>query len=200
MRANIVYTLTKNEEIQCHAILILRNQAASSEKNKEAIVKAGAIERIKELLLSMPLRIHSEMTACAAVLGLSKDIKGQLLDLGILEVLIPLTNSISVEVQGNSLAEIENLSSKFKEIFFIKKICWDDYSAFSMVWDSPEWGFKGYLIRLLESSNPRFQHIAVWTCIQLLDSGELTLENNIRGSQTILLLVQHDGKHCLHLD
>ncbi|CAH7685603.1 hypothetical protein PPACK8108_LOCUS20161, partial [Phakopsora pachyrhizi] len=68
------------------------------------------------------------------------DIKGQLLDLGILEVLIPLTNSISVEVQGNSLAEIENLSSKFKEIFFIKKI-WDDYSAFSMVWDSPEWGF-----------------------------------------------------------
>ncbi|KAI8453390.1 armadillo-type protein [Phakopsora pachyrhizi] len=34
----------KNKEIQCHAILTLMNLAASSEKNKEAIVKAGAIE------------------------------------------------------------------------------------------------------------------------------------------------------------
>ncbi|KAI8450739.1 hypothetical protein BY996DRAFT_4586997 [Phakopsora pachyrhizi] len=57
------------------------------------------------------------MTACAAVLGLSKVIKGQLLDLGILEVLIPLTNSVSVEVQRNSLTAIENLSSKFNKIF-----------------------------------------------------------------------------------
>ncbi|CAH7685287.1 armadillo-type protein [Phakopsora pachyrhizi] len=170
----------ENEEIQCHAISTLRNLAASSEKNKEAIVEAGAIERIKELVLSVPLSVQSEMTACAAVLGLSEDIKGQLLDLGILEVLIPLTNSVSVEVQGNSAAAIGNLSSKA-----------DDYSAFNAVWDSPEGGLEGYLIRFLESSDPTFQHIAVWTCVQLLDSGEPTLENHIRGSQTILLLVQH---------
>lgn len=102
----------ENEEIQCHAISTLRNLAASSEKNKEAIVQAGAIEKIKELVLSVPLSVQSEMTACAAVLGLSEDIKGHLLDLGILEVLIPLTNSVSVEVQGNSAAAIGNLSSK----------------------------------------------------------------------------------------
>ena len=102
----------ENEEIQCHAISTLRNLAASSEKNKAAIVEAGAIERIKELVLSVPLSVQSEMTACAAVLGLSEDIKGHLLDLGILEVLIPLTNSVSVEVQGNSAAAIGNLSSK----------------------------------------------------------------------------------------
>ncbi|CAH7679184.1 hypothetical protein PPACK8108_LOCUS13258 [Phakopsora pachyrhizi] len=60
---------------------------------------------------------QSEMKACATVLGLSEDIKGQLLDLGILEVLIPLTNSVSVKVQGNSAAAIGNLSSKGKEVF-----------------------------------------------------------------------------------
>ncbi|KAI8454988.1 hypothetical protein BY996DRAFT_4534924, partial [Phakopsora pachyrhizi] len=66
-------------------------------------------------------------------------IKGQLLDLGILEVLIPLTNSVSVEVQGNSLTAIENLSSKFNKTFFIKQFS-DDYSTFNVVWNSPEGG------------------------------------------------------------
>lgn len=61
----------ENEEIQCHAISTLRNLAASSEKNKLAIVEAGAVERIKELVLDVPLIVQSEMTACAAVLGLS---------------------------------------------------------------------------------------------------------------------------------
>ncbi|KNZ62236.1 vacuolar protein 8 [Puccinia sorghi] len=162
----------ENEEIQCHAISTLRNLAASSEKNKAAIVEAGAIERIKELVLSVPLSVQSEMTACAAVLGLSEDIKGHLLDLGILEVLIPLTNSVSVEVQGNSAAAIA-----------------EDYSAFNSVWDKPEGGLEGYLVRFLESSDPTFQHIAVWTCVQLLDSGESFLENHIKTSKFILPLV-----------
>lgn len=61
----------ENEEIQCHAISTLRNLAASSEKNKLAIVEAGAVERIKSLVLTVPLSVQSEMTACAAVLGLS---------------------------------------------------------------------------------------------------------------------------------
>jgi vacuolar protein 8 len=104
--------------------------AASSERNKGAIVEAGAVERIKELVLSVPLTVQSEMTACVAVLALSgefrsylmwiteltgkDDLKPQLLEMGICEVLIPLTNSPSVEVQGNSAAAIGNLSSKGK--------------------------------------------------------------------------------------
>ena len=60
-----------NEEIQCHAISTLRNLAASSEKNKQAIVEAGAVTKIKELVLKVPVSVQSEMTACAAVLGLS---------------------------------------------------------------------------------------------------------------------------------
>jgi vacuolar protein 8 len=65
-----------NEEVQCHAISTLRNLAASSEKNKTAIVKAGAIQSIKDLVLEVPTNVQSEMTACVAVLALS----GKLLD------------------------------------------------------------------------------------------------------------------------
>jgi vacuolar protein 8 len=61
----------ENEEVQCHAISTLRNLAASSEKNKGEIVNAGAVERIRDLVLSVPVGVQSEMTACVAVLALS---------------------------------------------------------------------------------------------------------------------------------
>lgn len=49
----------------------------------------------------------------ARILILSIDeLKGQLLEMGICEVLIPLTKSSSSEVQGNSAAALGNLSSK----------------------------------------------------------------------------------------
>lgn len=168
-----------NEEIQCHAISTLRNLAASSERNKNAIVEAGAVERIKELVLTVPLSVQSEMTACAAVLALSEDLKPQLLEMGICEVLIPLTASPSVEVQGNSAAALGNLSSKS-----------DDYGPFNAVWGQPDGGLHGYLVRFLESQDSTFQHIAVWTIVQLLESGDAQLENNIRSSSALLPLIR----------
>jgi vacuolar protein 8 len=162
----------ENEEVQCHAISTLRNLAASSERNKTAIVEAGAVERIKQLVLQAPLLVQSEMTACVAVLALSgesycfsfetshaqpatlfiDDLKPQLLEMGICEVLIPLTNSQSLEVQGNSAAALGNLSSKAAE----------DYAPFNAVWNSPEGGLHAYLVRFLGSPDQTFQHIAVW--------------------------------------
>ena len=169
----------ENEEIQCHAISTLRNLAASSEGNKRAIVEAGAAERIKELVLHVPVAVQSEMTACAAVLGLSEDIKHDLLDLGICEVLIPLTASPSLEVQGNSAAALGNLSSKT-----------DDYTAFSSVWNEPEGGLHGYLVRFLESDDTTFQYIAIRTLVQLLESGDPTLESQIRASPDLIPLAR----------
>lgn len=119
------------------------------------------------------------MTACAAVLGLSEDIKAELLELGICDVLIPLTASPSVEVQGNAAAALGNLSSKT-----------DDYSAFARVWDQPAGGMHAYLARFLESPDTTFQHIAVWTLVQLLESCDPTLERQIRDSPRLLPLVR----------
>ncbi|BGP26345.1 vacuolar protein 8 [Rhodotorula toruloides] len=169
----------ENEEVQCHAISTLRNLAASSESNKRALVDAGAAERIRDLVLQVPVAVQSEMTACAAVLGLSEDIKAELLDLGILEVLVPLTASTSVEVQGNAAAAIGNLSSKS-----------DDYSAFAAVWREPAGGLEGYLCRFLKSEDSTFTHISVWSLVQLLESGDGQLESLIRSSTALLPLVR----------
>lgn len=114
--------------------------------------------------------------------------------MGICEVLIPLTNSPSIEVQGNSAAAIGNLSSKGKAILpcpLTYKYSLipsegrspnDDYGPFNDVWDHPEGGLHKYLHRFLSSTDATFQHIAVWTIVQLLESGDQELLHNIRSS------------------
>ena len=66
----------------------------------------------------------------------------------------------------------------------------DDYSAFNDVWDKPDGGMHKYLHRFLTSPDATFQHIAVWTIVQLLESGGQRPE--------ILLLVITPLKYCYH--
>lgn len=49
------------EEVQCHAISTLRNPAASFEKDKTAIVKAGTVQLIKELVLEVLMNMQSSV-------------------------------------------------------------------------------------------------------------------------------------------
>ena len=58
------------------------------------------------------------------------------------------------------------------------------------MWDKPAGGLHGYLVRFLESEDTTFQHIAVWTLIQLLESGNHELEQHIRDSPHVLDLIR----------
>ncbi|CAG8481111.1 4763_t:CDS:10 [Acaulospora morrowiae] len=179
----------ENEEIQCHSISTLRNLAASSERNKRAIVDAGAVEKVRDLVLTVASNVQSEMTACVAVLALSDELKPRLLKMGICRVLIPLTNSASMEVQGNSAAALGNLSSKVQ-----------DYSPFVSVWDEPGGGLNGYLQRFLSSSDKTFQHIAVWTIVQFLEGKDQQLLENISSSRSIVVAINRLVEHGITSD
>lgn len=170
---------TDNEEIQCHAISTLRNLAASSDYNKQLVLEAGAVQKCKELVLNVPLSVQSEMTAAIAVLALSDELKPNLLNLGVFDVLIPLTESESIEVQGNSAAALGNLSSKV-----------GDYSLFLSSWTTPSGGIHGYLVRFLSSGDATFQHIAIWTLLQLLESEDASLLKAIKDSKDVLSMVR----------
>ena len=170
---------TDNEEIQCHAISTLRNLAASSDKNKQLVLEAGAVQKCKELVLTVPLSVQSEMTAAIAVLALSDELKSHLLQIGVFDVLIPLTDSDSIEVQGNSAAALGNLSSKV-----------GDYSVFIRHWSEPNGGIHGYLKRFLASGDPTFQHIAIWTLLQLLESEDSKLVNLVAKSEDVIQMVK----------
>jgi vacuolar protein 8 len=187
---------TDNEEIQCHAISTLRNLAASSDRNKSLVLEAGAVQKCKQLVLEVPVTVQSEMTAAIAVLALSDELKTHLLELGVFEVLIPLTKSPSVEVQGNSAAALGNLSSKG---LFPQSACArphadnetvGDYSIFVQNWMEPSDGIHGYLSRFLASGDATFQHIAIWTLLQLLESEDKKLIGLIGKSDGVVDMIK----------
>lgn len=189
---------TDNEEIQCHAISTLRNLAASSDRNKQLVLDAGAVEECKRLVLKVPLSVQSEMTAAIAVLALSDELKPHLLRLGVFDVLIPLTESESIEVQGNSAAALGNLSSKGNtsstlqqsSVLTANTLTVGDYTLFLDSWNQPSGGIHGYLSRFLASRDATFQHIAIWTLLQLLESGDQALLEKINKAEDVMQMVQ----------
>lgn len=196
---------TDNEEIQCHAISTLRNLAASSDRNKSLVLEAGAVQKCKQLVLEVPVTVQSEMTAAIAVLALSDELKTHLLELGVFEVLIPLTKSPSVEVQGNSAAALGNLSSKGTS-YALVSLCYadnrtvGDYSIFVQNWWEPSNGIHGYLSRFLASGDATFQHIAIWTLLQLLESEDKKLIGLIGKSDDVVDMIKQIANRQMESD
>lgn len=172
---------TDNEEIQCHIISALRNLAASSERNKLEILETGAVQKCMDLILTAPVSVQSEMTACLAVLALGDELKGTMLSMGIANVLIPLTRKVdNLEVQGNAGAALGNLSSKVS-----------NYDAFVKAWNEPSGGIHGFLAAFLTSDESTFEHIAIWMMLQLLESEDRRLKDLLLQSDDILVGIDH---------
>ncbi|KAH3667738.1 hypothetical protein WICMUC_005270 [Wickerhamomyces mucosus] len=164
-----------SEEIQCHSVSTLRNLAASSERNRLELLEADAVLKCKELVLSTPISVQSEISACFAILALADDLKIKLLDLGLIDVLIPLTFSNNGEVCGNAAAALANLCSRLS-----------DYKQIISNWEQPNQGIVGFLQRFLHSENPTLEHIALWTILQLLESNNQQIIKLIKSNEEIL--------------
>jgi vacuolar protein 8 len=174
------------------------------------VLEAGAVQKCKQLVLEVPVDVQSEMTAAIAVLALSDELKTHLLELGVFEVLIPLTKSPSIEVQGNSAAALGNLSSKGMSLSaphgcVCKCACADrtivgDYSIFIHNWMEPSDGIHGYLSRFLESGDATFQHIGIWTLLQLLESEDKKLIGLIGKSDDIVEMIKQIANRQIESD
>ena len=66
-----------------------------------------------------------------------------------------------------------------------------DYSIFVQDWTEPNGGIHGYLQRFLASGDPTFQHIAIWTLLQLLESEDRKLIDLIAKSDDIVQMIKH---------
>ncbi|GME96304.1 unnamed protein product [Ambrosiozyma monospora] len=156
---------TDSVEIQCHAVSTLRNLAASSEKNRLALLDAGAVKKCRDLVLTSPESVQSEISACFAILALAEELKTRLLEQGIMDVLIPLTKSPNPEVCGNSAAALANLCSRI-----------NDYSIVLMKYAE----ISDFISSFLSSGNSTFEHIALWTMLQLLESNDQDIKIRIK--------------------
>lgn len=65
-----------------------------------------------------------------------------------------------------------------------------EYSIFLKYWTQPSGGIHGYLKRFVASGDPTFQHIAIWTLLQLLESGDKQLIDLISQSDDIVRVIK----------
>lgn len=75
-----------------------------------------------------------------------------------------------------------------------------DYSMFIQYWFKPSDGIHGYLSRFLASGDATFQHIAIWTLLQLLESEDRKLMNLIAKSDDIVGVVKEIAKRPMGSD
>lgn len=191
----------ENEEIQCHTVSTLRNLASSSQTNREQLLKSNAIETCIHLCQKLINEnsesatnnnnnntnnhhlLLSELSALFAVLALSDDLKISLLNLQIISVLLPLTFAEDTEISGNSAAALANLCSHIP-----------NYDVIIANWKSTTSdnnnGIEGFLIRFLNRDNSTFAHIALWTTLQLLESGNEQLLQLLRNDEQLVNCVK----------
>lgn len=67
----------------------------------------------------------------------------------------------------------------------------DDYTPFNNVWSHPQGGLHAYLVRFLSSNDSTFQHIAVWTLVQLLESGDEQMYSNVKAAEDLMLPIRN---------
>ena len=72
----------------------------------------------------------------------------------------------------------------------LTRVAVGDYSIFVQSWTEPAGGIRGYLTRFLGSGDATFQHIAIWTLLQLLESGDRRLVGLIAQAENLRGMVQ----------
>lgn len=75
-----------------------------------------------------------------------------------------------------------------------------DYTIFIQNWTEPAGGIHGYLRRFLASGDPTFQHIAIWTLLQLLESEDPRLLERIAKSNDIVRMVSDIAERNIESD
>lgn len=64
----------------------------------------------------------------------------------------------------------------------------------------PSEGIHGYLSRFLDSGDPTFQHIAIWTLLQLLESEDKKLISLIGKSDDIVEMIKQIANRQVEMD
>ena len=67
-------------------------------------------------------------------------------------------------------------------------------------WSQPDGGIHGYLKRFVLSGDPTFMHIAIWTLLQLLQSGDKQLRERIASADEMVQTIQNISERHVESD
>ncbi|KAI6711456.1 hypothetical protein JHW43_006012 [Diplocarpon mali] len=204
---------SSSPKVQCQAALALRN-LASDEKYQLEIVRSRGLAPLLRLLQSsyLPLILSAvacflkplvdllgstdnEEIQCHAIstlrnLAASSDRnKALVLEAGAVQKCKQLVLDVPLSVQSEMTAAIAVLALSDELKTHLLNLV-GDYSIFIQDWTEPIGGIHGYLKRFLASGDATFQHIAIWTLLQLLESEDKKLINLIGKSEEIVQMIK----------
>ncbi|KAG0328095.1 Vacuolar protein 8 [Dissophora globulifera] len=175
-----------NSDIQYDAIFSLYG-LSNNDQNAREVIRAGAVDRICDLVSQANLRLQSQMTSFLCHLTSFESLGPQLGRSGLFEVLIPLSLSTHEKVWTASAGAI------------LQIIDTKDHISISRVWNAPTGGLRNCFIRSLRSNYGSLQHLTIRTIFKWLEDENLAMKILITGSPEILTRVKeiaNDAEAC----
>ena len=186
-----------DSKARCDAIMTLHYLATSSQQINTAIINACASERIRERILDAPPAVQSDILVSISPLDDSDPLRavhGTLLvhphlrnsadcaqNMGILDVIIPLTAASSAEIA---------VCASYALLFLSRQSVM--YSVpFESAWQQPAGGLERYFIRTLRTGDAHLIWVALDTIVLQLKLGNRAIASNIGKSTTLMPLVRH---------
>ncbi|KAF9951743.1 Vacuolar protein 8 [Mortierella alpina] len=182
-------------EVRIKAAGALRSLQELGEEFHKLMLTSGVARRISAEVLEAPVELQVIMSESLLQLTSCADVRPQLLEIGLLSVLITLSSSENKSIKDNSSKAIFNLAQRAK-----------DFEPFMNVWDEPSGGLNGFLFRSLSKKDKTLQYLGLSILLELLQQrSNKELRRMVKGSPEILSSRAHlrplkglDSKDGLH--
>ncbi|KAJ2550828.1 Vacuolar protein 8 [Coemansia sp. RSA 1933] len=162
-------------ELQCHVISTLRNFGANNGSDKQALIEAGLLDRIRMAVEDKRVhpKVRCELAAALSVFALNDQLWRPIVELGFCELLVRLLRCRHMETEYNACLAIGTLVGKnLPEV----------YEELVRLWQKPGIGMRVQLVHILtlpEYSGTGVRSVAVWILMAFMNSNRSDMQKRI---------------------
>ncbi|KAJ2783232.1 Vacuolar protein 8 [Coemansia javaensis] len=177
-------------ELQCHAVAAVRNLAANSDTDKQALVDAGLFDRLRTVLTAKDTHgsVLCEAAAALSVLALSDQLWRPVVELGFCRLLVRLLRSRHAETEHSACLALGTLAGRAQPEVFEELL---------RVWRQPGGaGLRDFLVRAVGHADyaaSPVRPVAVWVIMALLSSGRADVRRAIADDTRLIAAVAAIG-------
>ncbi|KAJ1801040.1 Vacuolar protein 8 [Coemansia sp. RSA 2399] len=173
-------------ELQCHVISTLGNFGANNGSDKQALIEAGLLDRIR--IAVEDKRVHPmvrcELAAALSVFALNDQLWRPIVELGFCELLVRLMRCRHMETEYNACLAIGTLIGKnLPEV----------YEELMRLWQKPGIGMRAQLLQILtlsEYTGTGVRSVAVWILMAFVSSSRSDLQKRIACDSQLVAAVE----------
>ncbi|KAJ1773821.1 Vacuolar protein 8 [Coemansia sp. RSA 1843] len=177
-------------ELQCHVISTLRNFGANNGSDKQALIDAGLLDRIRMAVEDKRVHptVRCELAAALSVFALNDQLWRPIVELGFCELLVRLMRCRHMETEYNACLAIGTLVGKnLPEV----------YEELMRLWQKPGTGLRIQLAQILtlaEYAGTGVRSVAIWIIMAFMNSSRSDLQKRIAYDTQLVRAVEEISK------